>query len=260
MSATGDWATALFKRSVLKQQKWRALTSLLGDTQGLRCLDIGGDNGVVSALLRRRGGTWTSADLDAQSVAAIRAVVGADVVQLTGGPLPFADGAFDRVVVMDGLEHVQDDAGFAREIARITKPGGEALFHVPLRKDSWLRRFRIGIGQTDEAHGHLRPGYTVEELAGVLGERYEIVAARTYSKFFSQAIDTVMTWAIRRAKRHAPAGGVKGTIVTPQDAAGAGRLFRAAGAVYPVLWAFSQLDRLLWFRSGYLLLVKATRR
>ena len=48
----GDW-----------QQKLRELVSMLGPTDGLRCLDLGSDNGVVSLLLRRRGGTWSSADL-----------------------------------------------------------------------------------------------------------------------------------------------------------------------------------------------------
>ena len=54
-------AITLFRKSVLKQQKWHAISALLGATDGLRCLDIGSDNGVVSYLLRARGGSWASA-------------------------------------------------------------------------------------------------------------------------------------------------------------------------------------------------------
>lgn len=255
-----EQAMALFRWSVLKQQKWHALADALGSTEGLRCLDIGSDNGVISYLFRQRGGAWTSADLDAETVAAIRALVRSDVVQLDGGCLPFSDGAFDRVVLVDCLEHVEDDQAFVQELVRITKPGGEVLFNVPLRKDSWLRRLRVALGQTDEAHGHVRPGYTLQELKVLWGTSFEAVAHRTYSKFFSEAVDTAMTWAIRRVKRSSAGGTIKGTMVTGTDLARHGTLLYLYTGFYPLLWAVAQLDRLLWFRSGYMLLAKVRRR
>jgi SAM-dependent methyltransferase len=261
MTGANRWAMALFRRSVLKRQKWRALSSMVGRTHSLRCLDIGADNGVISLLFRERGGSWVSADLDAQSVEEIRSLVGTDVVQLNGGPMPFRNAEFHRVVLVDCLEHVRDDRGFLREVARVTKPGGEVVINVPLRKESWLRRFRIAIGQTDQAHGHVRPGYTVNELADLLGDRYDLMAHTTYSRFFSQAIDTVMTWAIRALKGgHQSREAVKGAIVTRADLDRHRLLYVVYAALYPLLWGVSQLDRLLWFRSGYMLLAKAKVR
>jgi tRNA1(Val) A37 N6-methylase TrmN6 len=52
---------ALFRRSVLKQRKLAEVAEMLGPTGRLRCLDLGSDNGVVSLLLRERGGSWASA-------------------------------------------------------------------------------------------------------------------------------------------------------------------------------------------------------
>ena len=254
-----SWALALFRCSVLKQQKWRAIAGMLGETRQLRCLDIGSDNGVISYLLRARGGRWTSADLDEQAVASIRALVGTDVTLLTTGPMPFADQEFDRVVLVDCLEHVQDDRAFMDEVLRITKPDGVIIVNVPLRKHSWLRRVRLAIGQTDEAHGHVRPGYTPEELAVLAGDAGTMVSHTTYSRFFSEAIDTLMTWAIRRAKRTEPAPNVKGTIVTGDDLARHKPLFRVYAMLYPVLWVVAQCDRLLWFRSGYMLIAHLRR-
>ena len=66
-----NWPVALFHKSVLKQHKLKEITSLLGNTDSLVCLDIGSDNGVISYLLRQRGGSWKSADLDENAVHAI---------------------------------------------------------------------------------------------------------------------------------------------------------------------------------------------
>lgn len=259
-------ALTLFRQSVLKQQKWRAISTLLGGTHGLRCLDVGSDNGVVSYLLRARGGSWASADLNPEAVEAIRALVRTEVVLLNGRPMPFRDQEFDRVVLVDCLEHVQDDGAFMREVTRITKPGGVVLCNVPLRKETWLRRFRERIGQTDEAHGHVRPGYTLPELRALLGEAYEVSGHTTYSKFFSQALDTLVTWVIRRIKSSTPKAATpensdvqKGAFITERELKSHRTLFVVYSVCYPFIWLLSQCDRLLWWRSGYTLLVKAVK-
>ena len=160
-----EWAVALFRRSVLKQRKLAEVAEMLGPTAGLRCLDLGSDNGVVSLLLRERGGDWASGDLTEEAVSSIRSLVGEDVHLVRGDRLPFADATFDRVAVVDMLEHVPDEAAFAAELARVTKPGGLLVVNTPHLKRTLLRRLRHALGQTDEKHGHLRPGYTPRAAA-----------------------------------------------------------------------------------------------
>jgi SAM-dependent methyltransferase len=46
--------------------------------------------------------------------------------------LPYADGALDLVLCSLVLEHVDDDVGAARELARVLAPGGLALVQVPV--------------------------------------------------------------------------------------------------------------------------------
>ena len=127
-----DWALSLFRKSVLKQEKYRRITEMMDDPTGRRCLDIGADNGVISLLLRRRGGRWASADLDEHTVTSIRELVGEDVHQLEGARSPFPDRTFDQVVVVDYLEHIPDDRTAMAEIARVLRPGGRAVIVVPL--------------------------------------------------------------------------------------------------------------------------------
>jgi SAM-dependent methyltransferase len=242
---------------VLKQQKLREITRLLGETAGLDCLDLGSDNGVVSLLLRRRGGRWHSADLDPVAVASTHELVGTNVHQLDGARLPFPDDAFDAVVVVDLLEHVREDAALVADLHRITRPGGRLIVNVPHAKDSLLRRVRLWLGQTDERHGHVRHGYTAESLARVLGEHYRLVQCHTYSRVFCEALDTLITAAYGVLKGTQAEASSKGVLVTGRDLARFRTLFRLYSALYPAFWLAAQLDRLLGFTAGYMLIAEA---
>jgi SAM-dependent methyltransferase len=153
------------------------------------------------------------------------------------------------------LEHVPDDAAFARELARITKPGGRLVVNTPHLKRTLLRRVRHALGQTDAKHGHLRPGYTPERLRELLGPAFELESQRTYSRFFSEALDTALNWAVERLGK---ASSAKGMVVTGSDLARHRKTFRAYGLVYPFVWAVSRLDMLVP-ASGYMLIASFRR-
>jgi SAM-dependent methyltransferase len=250
------WAVALYRRSVLKQRKLAEVVAMLGPTRGLRCLDLGSDNGVVSALLRARGGDWASGDLTEEAVTSIRELVGSDVHLVRGDHLPFPDGAFDKVAVVDMLEHVPDDVVFAAELARVTRPGGLLVVNTPHLKRTALRRARRALGQTDERHGHLRPGYTVERLRELFSGAFEIERHRTYSRFFSEAVDTALNWGVERLGKKSSA---KGMVVTASDLSRHRRMFRAYGVLYPLVWGLTRLDALVP-ASGYMLIACARRQ
>jgi SAM-dependent methyltransferase len=255
-----DWAVKLFNRSVLKQAKYRRVVELLADPAGKTNLDIGADNGVISYLLRQRGGRWFSADLDPNTVSAIRKLVGSDVYQIDGGVTPFPDRTFDQVVIVDFLEHIPDDRGFVRELARILKPGGRVIINVPhLKPRSWLNRFRHRIGLTDAWHGHLRPGYDLDGLRRLLDPYFVIEQATTYSGTFSELVDTILNGvyeAMRGNKQGRPTSG-KGTVVTQSDLEKHKKEFLLLSALYPALWTTAKLDRLLPLQAGYKLIVRA---
>jgi SAM-dependent methyltransferase len=251
-----NWPVLLFSKSVLKQEKFKQITAFLGQTRGLECLDIGSDNGVISYLLRARGGNWKSADLDEKAVCSIRELVKQEVFQIDGRRTPFQDDAFDRVVIVDFLEHIQTDIEFIDEVFRILKPAGELLINVPNIKNSLLRRFRLMMGQTDEKHGHLRPGYTLENLTALMRDKFIIISFNTYSKFFSECIDTCISLALGYLKKGERAS-QKGVLVVGEDLRQYQKVFRIYSLIYPIFWSFAKLDKLLFSNSGYMLIVKA---
>lgn len=258
MKPEADWALALFRRSVLKQRKLDTITALLGPTEGLRCLDLGSDNGVVSLLLRQRGGDWASADLTEEAVRSIRELVETDVHLVDGAHLPFADASLDRAVIVDMLEHVADDGALLAELARVVRPAGRLVVATPHLKHTLLRRFRLALGQTDEKHGHLRPGYTVPDLGRLLDHAgFELEAHDTYSRFFSELLDTAIHWGMERLGKK---GSAKGVVVTRNDVEANRKAFRAFSLVYPFAWLVSRLDVLIPWSSGYMLVARARRR
>ena len=251
------WALRLYRKSPLKRDKVAALLSVLGNISGKRCLDLGSDNGVVSLLLRAQGGTWASGDLTPETVEAIRSLVETDVHLVKETRLPFADGEFDLVVVADMLEHVEAEKAFIAEIARVLKPFGRLIINTPHARNTALRRVRLALGQTDEKHGHVRPGYTPESLGSLLEGAFEPGEAKTYTKAFSETVDTLMQWGLESVGKK---GSRKGVVVTGADLHRHAKLFTAYSLLFPFVWGFSRLDALLPWNDGYRLLMTTTKR
>jgi SAM-dependent methyltransferase len=101
-----------------------------------RILDAGCGSGRNMVLLAARGAV-SGIELAEPSLQAARARnVGPVVPGSLDEPLPFGDGAFDLAVALDVLEHVADDEGALRELARVLAPGGRLLVTVP--QYGWL--------------------------------------------------------------------------------------------------------------------------
>jgi hypothetical protein len=131
------------------------------------------------------------------------------------------------------------------------------VVNTPHARDTALRRLRLWLGQTDEKHGHLRPGYTRESLGALLRSGFEIGETTTYTRAFSETVDTAMQFALEGLGKK---GSKKGVVVTGGDLNRHAKLFTAYSVIFPFIWAFSRLDALLPFSDGYRLLLVATRR
>jgi SAM-dependent methyltransferase len=69
--------------------------------------------------------------------------------------LPFADGTFDRVICSEVMEHVHDYVGAARELARVTRPGGRLAITIPTATSEALY-LRLGDDYFESPGGHIR--------------------------------------------------------------------------------------------------------
>ena len=101
--------------------------------QGLRVLDLGCGGGFTCEFLAKRGAIVTGLDLsaaciEAASLHAGKAGLSIRYQQGKGESLPFENSAFDVVVCVDVLEHVESPAQTIAEVSRVLQPGGQFCF------------------------------------------------------------------------------------------------------------------------------------
>jgi SAM-dependent methyltransferase len=118
-------------------------------------LDFAAGTCWASELLSRLGVRTVSIDLSVEMMRRGRARLASDsrlvfrdqasFVVARGQSLPFRDGSFDGVLCMNALHHLPSYAQALREVHRVLKPGGAAVFSEPgtTHAAQPLSRFRM---------------------------------------------------------------------------------------------------------------------
>ncbi|MDP6977676.1 MAG: class I SAM-dependent methyltransferase [Myxococcota bacterium] len=82
--------------------------------------------------------------------------------------LPFPDATYDRVICSEVMEHVHSYLDAARELARVTKPGGKLAITIPTATSEHLY-LRLGDDYFESPGGHIRI-FQPRELANALAK------------------------------------------------------------------------------------------
>lgn len=136
--------------------------------EGQRLLDLGCGQGRHTFEALRRGAEVAAVDLNASDLAEVghmvSALAEAGDIKPPAAPvtwradarrLPFEDGAFDRVVASEILEHIPDDGAAIAELVRVTRAGGLVAVSVPR---AWPERvcWTLSREYHDIEGGHVR--------------------------------------------------------------------------------------------------------
>jgi ubiquinone/menaquinone biosynthesis C-methylase UbiE len=166
---------------------------------GERVLDAGCGLGFHLHLLNRlsEADTWgVELDLGRLRQAAVDAYAGRS--RLLAGDvlrLPLKDESFDKAVLSEVLEHVEDDAGVLLELRRVLRPAGVCAITVPNAEYPVLwdplnyGRERLGLGHFEKEPlsgiwtDHVRL-YTKEEIVDLVrGSGFEVEDVRLETRY-----------------------------------------------------------------------------
>ena len=259
MDIKKDFAIKLFKKSPLKQRKFNIIKKLLPNYNDKECLDIGSDNGVISYLLRKNGGKWCSADLVPETVKLIKELVNDNVFEVNDkNPFPFEDKKFDIVVIVDFLEHVNNDKFVINEINRILKDNGELIINVPNPINGLIRFLKFKTGYTDAAHGHVRAGYNLNEIKELTKDSFSVTEYKKYGRCFSDFVDFLIIFALRKLQGNKDTK--KGTVVGSNDINKYKKSFKIFSLIYPFLKFVVFLDSIFFFLPTNMLTVKLKKK
>lgn len=131
----------------------RLLLARLGDVRGLRVAEVGCGRGDLSIHLAQLGARPTAVDVSSAALEigrrrALAANVEVEWLHADAQQTGLPGGAFDLVVSCECLEHVEHPDLMARELFRLTKPGGRCLLTTPSylngRLLAWVRHWLTG--------------------------------------------------------------------------------------------------------------------
>lgn len=133
---TAAWASPLAARR--PDEGPRAITfqpdiypkvlSLLPSDRSLRMLDVGAGEGYFCKLAVDDGRTIEACDYSAEQFR--MPLVPFHCADLAAG-IPLPDDAYDVVVAIEVIEHMEDHFRFVRELLRVLKPGGMLIITTP---------------------------------------------------------------------------------------------------------------------------------
>ena len=151
----------VFQRSLLAYN--RAAEIVSGDV-----LEIGTGTGYGIELVAPHCDRFVT--VDKYAAGGDRHAANVEFRRMCVPPLGFGDESFDFVITFQVIEHIDDDAAFVREIARVLRPGGRMILTTPnapmsLTRNPWhVREYRI-----DELRRLLSEAFSAVETHGVFG-------------------------------------------------------------------------------------------
>ena len=140
----------------------------------IKLLDIGCGTGELLRELSPLGEVF-GIDNSPQAIAFCKERGLKNVSLAEGTSIPFPDNAFDIVLCLDVLEHIENDDAALKEIRRVVKPGGIIIIFVPT--------FRFLWGKSDELGHHLRR-YRLKGLREKINKNGLDVIRSSYFNFF----------------------------------------------------------------------------
>lgn len=151
------------------------------EPHGKLVLDLGCGTASAGAAFVRAGAMVLGCDLSRACLAVARERLDG-VVRADAKELPFRDAIFDYVVARGALHHMSEPGLAVREVRRVLKPGGVALFADP-REFAWLEPIKRVLRKDDDSFSHDHHAYPADEYSALIGRELQVEEAGAWYPF-----------------------------------------------------------------------------
>ena len=129
-----------YERFIQPKEPEKILAHLGLPQPGGAVLDAGGGTGRVAQFFLGKAAAVVVADQTFEMLQEVRKKDGLSGVCALTEEMPFNDGHFCCIVMVDALHHVADQAATIRELWRLLKPGGSIIIEEPD-----IRNFKVKV-------------------------------------------------------------------------------------------------------------------
>lgn len=182
-------------------------------------LDVGCGNGHFTFLAARAGGNVLAISFDADAIARCEVMkrsfpeLGArvDFQVMDAAQLESLSKCFDQILLLEVLEHIDNDAETLRMIAKLLSPGGVLHITTPdVRLGKW-----VGVLDRFAQGGHCRLGYSAERLEHLLRSSELDIAYAGRLGYWGDYLDGLRSATSRRLGGSLFAEGIVFLVIYP---------------------------------------------
>jgi ubiquinone/menaquinone biosynthesis C-methylase UbiE len=167
-------------------------------------LEVGCGEGRGVELLMGKANSFTAVDKIEEALIILRErFPNGKFISMNIPPLgDLQDNAYDCVVSFQVIEHIKNDALYLKEINRVLKPGGIALFTTPNRKMSLSRNpWHIREYLAHELKALAAGIFSTAEMKGITGNE----KVKEYYAQNKKSVQRIMKWDILNLQYNLPA-------------------------------------------------------
>lgn len=252
------WQLQLFSKTLKKKQRLNILKKLLGHigaSENCLLLTCGDNNGAMNFHLRNLGGQWQFGDFEETNLLEMSEFLKQPVNFVTDSVLNY-NNKFNRVILIDVLEHVEDPNKIIRKITTVCAKNAQVIVTTPGgNPQKIVNRLKKLAGMGRETYGHVVDGFSTRDLSEILAaNKIKPEKSITFSRFFTELMEFILNFAYVKFLSSKK----KNRTIAPQsktDLAKVRKTYRIYALIYPFIFLVSLLDHFVFFTEGYVSVV-----